>query len=235
MSIYITGDTHGDFRDLGRFCASMGTTRRDQMVVLGDAALNYSSDMQDYLRKREAARHPITYFCIQGNHECRPEHIASYKEIPWHGGMVWQDPEFPRQLFAKDGEIYDLGGKKVIVIGGAYSVDKEVRKRKGYRWFEDEQPSEEIKKRVEDHLEETGWKVDAVFSHTCPAKYIPTEAFLHCYDQDKVDQSTEEWLDSIEERLDYKQWYCGHYHINKRIDRMEFLFHDVRLFSGKKV
>ncbi len=24
--------------------------------------------------------------------------------------------------------------------------------------------------------------------------------------------------------------YCGHWHINKRIDKMEFLFHDVQLF-----
>ena len=34
----------------------------------------------------------------------------------------------------------------------------------------------------------------------------------------------------IEDKLDYKKWYCGHWHINKRIDKMEFLFHDVRLF-----
>ena len=23
----------------------------------------------------------------------------------------------------------------------------------------------------------------------------------------------------------YKAWYCGHWHINKRIDKMHFLFH----------
>ena len=29
--------------------------------------------------------------------------------------------------------------------------------------------------------------------------------------------------------LDYKAWYLGHWHINKRIDRMHFLMHDVEV------
>lgn len=52
---------------------------------------------------------------------------------------------------------------------------------------------------------------------------------LHGLEQSKVDTSTEEWLDKIEDRLDYQKWYCGHWHINKQIDKMEFLFHDIRL------
>ena len=31
--------------------------------------------------------------------------------------------------------------------------------------------------------------------------------------------------DEIEEKLDYRAWFCGHWHIDKRIDRMHFLFH----------
>lgn len=41
---------------------------------------------------------------------------------------------------------------KTIVIGGAYSVDKFYRLSKGYNWFEDEQPSDEIKAYVESNL-----------------------------------------------------------------------------------
>ena len=41
--------------------------------------------------------------------------------------------------------------------------------------------------------------------------------------QATVDNSTEQWLNTIEKRLEYKAWYCGHWHINKRIDRMHFL------------
>ena len=39
MAVYITGDTHGDFRQIGDFCFSMGTMRVDVMIVLGAAGL----------------------------------------------------------------------------------------------------------------------------------------------------------------------------------------------------
>ena len=48
-----------------------------------------------------------------------------------------------------DGEIYDIDDKKVMVIGGAYSVDKWYRLKMNYKWFEDEQISEEEKSFVE--------------------------------------------------------------------------------------
>ena len=121
-------------------------------------------------------------------------------------------------------------GKKVIVLGGAYSVDKYYRLAHDYQWFPNEQPSAEIKQFAEEQLAGADWKVDAVFSHTCPYKYRPLEAMIHGFDQNTIDTTTEEWLDLIGDKLDYKKWYCGHWHINKRIDKMEFLFHDVRLF-----
>ncbi|EOT27591.1 hypothetical protein C805_01699 [Eubacterium sp. 14-2] len=43
-------------------------------------------------------------------------------------------------------------------------------------------------------------------------------------DQNKVDKSTEEWLDGIEDRQDYGKWYCGHYHTEKRIDSLQIMF-----------
>ena len=46
-------------------------------------------------------------------------------------------------------------------------------------------------------------------------------------DQNTVDDSTERWLDGIEEKVDYKAWLCGHWHIEKQIDKLRFLFHDV--------
>ena len=57
-----------------------------------------------------------------------------------------------------------------------------------------------------------GWTVDVVLSHTVSPKYEPVEVFMAGVDQSRVDKSTEEWLDRIEDRLDYGKWYCGHYH-----------------------
>ena len=87
--------------------------------------------------------------------------------------MVYYEEEFPSILFAKDGEVYNLNGLKTIVMGGAYSIDKAYRLAYGYGWWEDEQPSDEIKKYVEEQLEREAWDVDVVLSHTTPLKYEP--------------------------------------------------------------
>jgi hypothetical protein len=44
-----------------------------------------------------------------------------------------------------------------------------------------------------------------------------------------VDNSTAEWLDTIEDKLEYEAWYLGHWHTDKRIDKMHFLFHGVEV------
>ena len=51
------------------------------------------------------------------------------------------------------------------------------------------------------------------------------------YPLSRVDDSTEHWLDEIEEQLAYDAWMCGHWHVNKRIDKLHFLFHDFEAAS----
>ena len=186
MAVYVTGDTHGDFRQIGDFCSVMVTKRDDVMIVLGDAGLNYFGDVRDTARKTGVSRTRMTYLMIHGNHEMRPATVDRYRRVQWNGGMVYQEERFSNLLLVKDGELYRLGGKDVLAIGGAYSVDKEYRLRMGYRWFSDEQPSDEIKEYVEQQLDKTGWKVDAVLSHTFPRKYEPVEHFMSGIDQSKV-------------------------------------------------
>ena len=204
------------------------------MIILGDSGINFGGGLHDRMRREFLGLLPITIFAIHGNHEQRPYTIETYKEKMWHGGKVYYEEEYPDLLFAKDGEVFELDGKKAIVMGGAYSVDKMIRLMYGYGWWPDEQPSEEIKRAVERKLDEVGWKVDVVLSHTTPLKYEPVEVFLKGSDQSKVDKSTEEWLDGIEDRLEYKKWYCGHYHTEKKIDRVEIMFENVDEFcSGR--
>lgn len=229
--IYITGDTHGRFERVSRFCDRFETSREDILIILGDAGINFSGGFRDSGKKKFLESLPITLFCIHGNHEQRPYTIDTYKEKLWHGGTVYYEEEYPELLFAKDGEVFELHGKKAIVMGGAYSIDKEVRLMYGYGWWPDEQPSAEIKADVERQLDKLGWKVEVVLSHTTPLKYEPVEVFLKGIDQSTVDKSTEIWLDGIEDRLDYGKWYCGHYHTKKKIDRVEIMFENFDMFG----
>lgn len=98
----------------------------------------------------------------------------------------------------------------------------------------DEQPSPEIKARVEQALEQMNWQIDIVLTHTTPLKYEPTEVFLPGIDQSKVDKNTEKWLDGIETRLDYQKWYCGHCHTEKIIDRLQIMFNDYAVLDNQQ-
>lgn len=229
--IYITGDTHGDFTRIHKFCDEVAPTTDDIMIILGDAGFNYYGGYRDEFNKRKMAQEPLTVFCIHGNHEIRPATIPTYHVREWHGGKVYVENAYPNLLFAIDGEVYDLGGRQTIVIGGAYSVDKPYRLLRGWGWWPDEQPSEEVKAKVESVLAARDWKIDAVLSHTVPLKYEPVEVFLSFIDQQKVDKSTEEWLDTIEDRLDYENWYAGHYHTEKNIDKLTILFEGIMLWK----
>lgn len=228
--IFYTGDTHGKIFKITNAVRNSTITVSDTIVILGDAGFNYyGNDSGDKKTKYDLNQVGITVFCIHGNHEMRPETISTYVTKLWNGGVVYYEQKYPNILFAKDGEIYDLDDRKTIVVGGAYSVDKFYRLRYGFRWFDDEQPSAETKAYVEEVLEEHNWTIDQILTHTCPLKYTPTEAFLPNIDQSTVDYSTEQWLDSIEERLTYKRWLCGHWHIDKKIDDLRFVMNDIIL------
>ena len=222
--IYYTGDIHGGKHEIVHFTKQMNLTADDVIVILGDVGANYYGNERDDDLKRAFSSLKPTIFCIHGNHEIRPANIASYKTKEWNGGIVWYEEQYPNILFAKDGEIFEMDGLTHLVIGGAYSVDKYYRIARYYGWWPDEQPSDEIKAYVEQQIQ--GRHIDVILSHTCPFKYEPIEAFLPMIDQSTVDTSTEVWLDKIEESADYGAWLCGHWHINKRIDKLQFMYHD---------
>lgn len=227
--IYIKGDIHGQQNEIKKFCEEYNPNEGDILVLLGDVGANYQRLFRDRRFKYDISRYPIIYFCVHGNHECRPQNIASYSEKEWNGGRVMYEEEFPNILFPVDGDIFTLGEKRCIAIGGAYSVDK-YSKIQQKLWWPDEQPTPTIKEYVEQQLAEN--EVDIIFSHTCPYKYEPTEMFLEGIDRSKVDSSTEEWLDRIEESTDYKAWYCGHWHTDKRVDKLHFLFKETEILDG---
>ena len=225
--IFITGDTHGDFNRIKKFCETWNTAKEDIMIILGDAGINYHDGNHDIYTKKLLSDIPITFFCIHGNHENRPQNILSYIEVDYMGGKAFIEPAYPDLIFAKDGEMYILDEIKTFVIGGAYSVDKGYRLTRGHQWWADEQPSDLTKEIVESILNKCGWRIDAILTHTCPLKYKPYEALLQSINQAEIDATTEEWLDKIEDRLSYNKWFCGHFHINKVIDKVHFIFNDI--------
>lgn len=222
---FLTGDTHGNFNRIDYFCKRFETSKEDILCVLGDAGINYYLNKKDYMLKQVLQDMPITFFCVHGNHEERPFNISTYITKKWNGGTVYYEEEFPNILFAKDGEIYNINGKSILVIGGAYSVDKEYRLLKGWSWFKDEQPSKEIVKYIEKQITKQR-HFDIVLSHTCPIKTEPRHMFLPFIDQSKVDKTTELFLQRVADWITFDNWYFGHFHGHWDNGKYHMLFED---------
>lgn len=242
---FITGDKHRNFKHVEDFCRVMKTCRKDVLIILGDAGFNYYGDGRDEKLKKKICNLNITLFCIQGNKENRPQNIATYGIRDFCGGKMYYEPKYPNIYFAKDGEIYTFEGKKYIVVGGAHSVDKIKCLENNWPFFEDEMPDDTVKQHVEDALKKQDNRIYGMLTHTCPLRYLPTEMFMSTRQnaainkktkkinskklfKPDIDRSTEEWLDKLENRIDYKVWFCGHYHIDKQIDKINMMCHEIR-------
>lgn len=225
--IYLTGDTHGDVSRIEDFCNQHQTSKEDIMIILGDAGFNYFLNIADYDLKRKAESLPITFFCIHGNHEERPQNINGYQEVQFHNATAFCQEQFPSLYFAKDGEFYDFNGKQCLVLGGAYSVDKYYRIPRGYKWYASEQPDNLEKQRIEQEIAKHNYQTDIVFSHTCPYQTRPEHLFLAGLDQSKVDTSMELWLQEISQKLSFERWYFGHYHSEWTNGKYQMLFKNI--------
>lgn len=215
--IYITGDIHGDLNriyEISEFCRKKKTTEKDIMILVGDVGVNYYNSVKDVICKDALSDIPITFICIRGNHEIRPENISTYKTQERFGDEVLVEDNYPNIIWLKDGHTYDIKGKKVLAIGGAYSVDKFYRLSRGWCWFPDEQLSEQEREEIYNKV--SGEHFDVVLTHTCPFSWEPTELFLPGIDQSSVDSSTEHWLEKVKDAITYDKWFFGHFHGDKK-------------------
>lgn len=243
--VFITGDKHGDYTDVAKFCERWGTSKDDFMIVLGDNGVNYYGIRKDRRRKKSLSKLPITFVMIRGNHDARP-YKNLYHEIEYNNeaisGTFLVEDEFPSILFTKEFGWYQFGGKDTFVIGGAYSVDKWYRLEQyelgyhQYKWFPNEQLSQDEMTQAMDALT-FGWpdgKDVMIMSHTCPMFYKPYDKLLPGINQDTVDETMEKWMDTVhgfvEEQTAYHQskweWFCGHWHIDRRIVQFRFMYDD---------
>lgn len=242
---FITGDKHRRFDRVKEFCIKINTRRKDVLIVLGDAGFNYYNDRRDNELKKEISALNITLFCVHGNKENRPQNIGTYGIRSFCGGKVYYEPKYPNIYFAIDGEIYTFEGKKYLVAGGAHSVDKFKCLKEGKPFWYDEMPDQTTKETVEGNLRNENYKIHGMMTHTCPIEYIPEEMFMSARKsaainkksrktttgkdfKPDIDRSTEIWLGEIEKKLNYEVWFCGHYHVDKQIDKIQMMYNDIR-------
>lgn len=226
--VFVTGDKHGNFNFLKTWCDKVGTTKDDYLIVLGDCGINYYLNKTDKHLKYRISQCPITLICVHGNHEARPATIKSYvKEFNYDIQCgVWYEKEFPNILFPDDGEMI-INNKTFLILGGAYSVDKQFRLERGGQWFSDEQMSDITKNRILRFIQ-TENSFDYILSHCAPLKNEPIHLFLSFIKQQEVDKSMEKFLDIVSEQVEFDYWFLGHYHSDEWLTpKMRLFYNDI--------
>lgn len=227
--LFMTGDTHGDFDFLAGWCRNNETTYEDILIILGDAGINYYGPTQkkELALKEMIKDCPITLLCVRGNHEDRPE---DRPELGLGdvgiGDEVYLDIRYPNIWYAQDGGEYNIIGKKILTIGGAYSVDKFYRISRGWKWVANEMLNSDERASILDKVYDKEY--DIVCTHTCPIDWEPVDLFLSGIDQNSVPKDMERFLADVKRYITYKKWYFGHYHADReQWDNSRLMFKDV--------
>ncbi|HEY5524985.1 MAG TPA: hypothetical protein VIK26_06565, partial [Clostridium sp.] len=122
------------------------------------------------------------------------------------------------------GQVFNIEGRKFFCMGGGTSVDKADR-IEGKSWWQQEIPSEEEFETGLRNLKSSHWNVDYVLTHSTSTVFIDQMKEL------KENSPLIEFLNMLEERLEYRQWYFGHFHRDCELDAKNSVLyqHIVRL------
>lgn len=236
MNIWIVGDLHGSAKPVQDFYVNTLQEEEDAdnwLICLGDFGGFYYFNWRDHKFKDELCQLPIKYFVIRGNHEARAGDTAAYdnytgwEEVDCFGGKCLREVSYPNIYYAEDsGGIYNIAGRKTLVIPGAYSVDKWYRLQQDWAWFSGEQLTPLEMTDLSAAAE--GQHFDLVLSHTCPRQYQPTDLFLGVINQASVDSTMEIWMDSLLNRMTFGIWCFAHYHRDRiEAPHIEMFFGEV--------
>ncbi len=154
------------------------------------------------------SRQVYTIAFVDGNHEDFSI-LGEYPVSEWNGGQVHKIADNIYHLMR--GQLFTIEGKTFFTMGGAYSIDK-YRRVKGIDWWKEELPNSDDYKAADRTLSKCGYKTDYVITHTLPQSsihYIGRVPDMH-------DLELTGYLDWLYEKLDFKKWFAGHFHINKQ-------------------
>ena len=206
--IYITGDTHRQIDN--RFLQLENLTKNDYLIILGDFGGIWNGNDKYFMPFLKKQNYNILF--IDGNHE-NHKILNEYSVKMWNGGKIHKIEDNIIHLMR--GQIFNIDNLSFFTFGGAYSVDKNIRTEFIDWWKEEEGNYDEMNEGL-DNLSKYNNKVDYILTHAGPK--TPIENYFKCLNKNFNGSLTESYLDEIYNSVDYKHWYCGHYHENTQLD-----------------
>ena len=243
--IIVTGDIHGNpFQrlNLENFPEGKTFTKEDYVIILGDFGLVWDDSAMEHSCLDWLENKPWTTLFIDGNHE-NYDLLNKFPIEEWGGGRVQKIRSSVIHLLR--GEVYDIGGYKFLAMGGARSHDIQdgvlevgdprikIWKKDDFKlfrinhisWWEEEIPNEEERKNALKNLAENDYKIDYILTHEAPSSDVVLMDHL-LYHPDEYSK----WLEmEIRQKVKYKKWFFGHYHLNLDVNEKETCLFERRI------
>ena len=240
--IYITGDTHADFRRFStkNFPEQKEMTKDDYIIICGDFGgiwnYLYSDTTEKYWLKWLEDK-PFTILFVDGNHENFDRLGKEFRIVNYHGGKAHQIRSNIYHLMR--GYVFEFEGKKFFTFGGASSHDiqdgilkiedystlsdlvkdynKRTRRGEMLRinhisWWKKELPTSLEMKRGIENLNKVNFEVDYVISHCLPQSVI---SIMYPNSSDKLTRYFDNLV--LNCGLKFQRWHCGHFHMTKTL------------------
>lgn len=118
------------------------------------------------------------------------------------------------------GEIYNIDGHSFFAMGGASSHDIEFR-TENISWWKDELPNDKEYENAFKNLEKHNNKIDFIISHCC------SDNVQNMINSNYVHDKLTNFFRIIDETVEFKKWFFGHYHIDRDFGKYRCLFEDV--------
>lgn len=239
-NIYITGDTHADFRRFGSdyFAAPAGSI----VIICGDFGGIWNGSNSEKYWLNWLADKPYTFLFVDGNHE-NYDMLNAFSVSEWNGGRVHLIRDNIIHLMR--GQVFDIEDIRFFTFGGARShdisggilsqddpmlwekkkkLDREMALYRidHYSWWKEEMPSEDEMEEGLANLEKAGNSVDVILSHCAPT-FIQDILSRGFYEHD----SLTDYLEKIRQRCSFKTWFFGHYHENKTVGQKYVMLYEM--------
>lgn len=246
--IFITGDTHGDFRrfSTNEFPEQKEMTKDDFVIICGDFGGIWNGNKSEQYWIDWLSEKPFSVLFADGNHE-NFDYLYQFPVVGFYGGKAHKIRDNIYHLMR--GYVFTIENKKFFVFGGGKShdvndgildekdypsmkelmTDYHMRSMRGQMlrinhvsWWEQEMPGDAEYENGIKELKKNDFKVDYVISHSLPQSVVEKL----CIDRES-DALTEYFDSLLADGLDFEQWFAGHYHTEKATDKYNVLYKNI--------
>lgn len=210
--IYFIADLHaGESVDGINSCLA-SYKKGDLIIILGDIGTEFvnTEENREFTKWFLSLKADIAF--LDGNHE-KFEYFNSFPLEDWNGGKVHRLT--PNIVHLMRGNVYEIFNKKFFVMGGCKSSQ---------RWVDLglvnplEMPSEEEFSLAYGKLNKLNNKVDYILTH----KYPKFPAGITEFDKNSIEGLSK----YIDDKVEFKHWYSGHWHRTTFLDDKHTIVYD---------